>query len=111
MLAIDDNMNIKVSRHDTFSIRFCLEGYLLTEDDRFVFAIRPLDSGSEPLYEASFHNPGESYVDVVVPKGALDALEPGHYAYSVAVMNDATEQMMTCFFNRSFVVKEVACSV
>lgn len=111
MIEIDDNKNITVSRFDTFSIRFKLKNYLLTADDKFVFAIKATTNSTEVMYEASFYNAGEDYVDVVVPKGALDNLEPGAYIYDTAIINNVTNQIVTCFFTKAFIIKGVAHNV
>lgn len=111
MISIDSNKNIEVSRFDTFSIRFTFSDYTLTDNDKVVFAIKATTNSTETLYEASFYNSGESYVDVVVGKGELDNLEPGHYVYDLAIINDSTEQIITCFFTKAFTVKGVAHNV
>lgn len=111
MIKIDDEKNIEVSQYDTFSIRFRFSDYTLTDDDKFVFAIKKTTNSTEVEYEDSFYNGGEDYVDVVVPKGALDNLEPGSYVYDTAIINDSTEQVMTCFFTKAFLIKGVAHNV
>ena len=55
--------------------------------------------------------PDNNFVDVVVPKGALDSLEPGAYIYDLAIMNSETERILTCFFTKSFIIKGVAHNV
>ncbi|MDO4920921.1 MAG: hypothetical protein Q4E64_03720 [Phascolarctobacterium sp.] len=111
MIEIDNNKNITVSRFDTFSIRFKLKNYLLTADDKFVFAIKATTNSTEVMYEASFYNAGNNYVDVVVPKGALDNLEPGAYIYDTAIINSSTDKIVTCFFTKAFTIKGVAHNV
>ena len=111
MITIDENKNIEVSQYDTFSIRFILKNYLLTDADKFVFAIKATTNSSEVVYEASFYNPGSNFMDVVVPKGALDSLEPGAYVYDTAIMNSKTSQVISCFFTKSFIIKGVAHNV
>lgn len=108
MLVIDENKNIQVSQYDTFSIRFKFKDYLLTADDKVVFAIKKTTNSSEVVYSANFYNAGQKYIDVVVPKGALDSLEPGAYIYDLAIINSATEQILTCFFTKAFIIKGVA---
>jgi hypothetical protein len=111
MVEINSNKDITVSRFDTFTLRFKLQNYLLTKDDKFVFAIKATANSTETLYEASFYNAGSNYIDVVVPKGALDNLEPGAYIYDTAIINDATGKIITCFFTKAFVIKGVAHNV
>lgn len=111
MLVIDGEKNITVSRGDTFSIRFLFKNYLLTEDDRVVFAVKKTANSTETEYEASFYNAGRNFADVAVPKGALDSLEPGAYVYDLAVMNGKTERILTCFFTRAFIIRGVAHNV
>ena len=111
MLVIDADKNIQVSQHDTFSIRFKFKNYLLIKDDKVVFAIKRTVNSSEVAYSAEFINEGNTYVDVVVPKGALDALEPGAYIYDLAIINSVTDQILTCFFAKAFIIKGVAHNV
>lgn len=111
MIEIDNDKNITVSRYDTFSIRFKLKNYLLTDNDKFVFAIKATTNSTEVVYEASFYNAGQNYIDVVVPKGALDNLEPGAYIYDTAIINNVTNQIITCFFTKAFIIKGVAHNV
>lgn len=111
MLVIDENKNIQVSQYDTFSIRFRFTNYKLTPADKVVFAIKKTTNSSEVVYTDTFYNPDNNYVDVVVPKGALDSLEPGAYIYDLAIMNSETERILTCFFTKSFIIKGVAHNV
>lgn len=111
MIEIDDNKNITVSQYDTFTIRFKLKNYLLTDSDKFVFAIKKTTNSTEVMYEAFFYNSGQDYVDVAVPKGALDNLEPGAYVYDTAIINAATAKIVTCFFTKAFLIKGVAHNV
>lgn len=105
MLVIDENKNIQVSQYDTFSIRFRFSNYKLTNADKVVFAIKKTTNSSEVVYTDTFYNPNNNFVDVVVPKGALDSLEPGAYIYDLAIMNSETERILTCFFTKSFIIK------
>lgn len=111
MLVIDENKNIQVSQYDTFSIRFRFTNYKLTHADKVVFAIKKTTNSSEVVYSDNFYNPGNNFVDVAVPKGALDSLEPGAYIYDLAIMNSETERILTCFFTKSFIIKGVAHNV
>lgn len=111
MLVIDENKNIQVSQYDTFSIRFRFSNYKLTNADKVVFAIKKTTNSSEVVYTDTFYNPNNNFVDVVVPKGALDSLEPGAYIYDMAIMNSETERILTCFFTKSFIIKGVAHNV
>lgn len=111
MITIDAEKNIEVSQYDTFAIRFKLKNYSLSADDKFVFAIKKTTNSTEVVYEAFFYNEGQSYVDVIVSKGALDNLEAGSYIYDTAIINEATGNIITCFFTRSFVIKGVAHNV
>ena len=76
---IRENKNIQVSQYDTFSIRFRFSNYKLTNADKVVFAIKKTTNSSEVVYTDTFYNPNNNFVDVVVPKGALDSLEPGDH--------------------------------
>ncbi len=111
MIVIDDEKNITVSQYDTFSIRFKLKNYLLTSNDKFVFAIKKTTNSTETQYEQAFFNAGNNYVDVVIPKGTLDNLEPGAYIYDVSIHNVETAQIVTCFFTKAFIIKGVAHNV
>lgn len=111
MLVIDQEKNIQVSQYDTFSIRFKFKNYLLTDTDKVVFAIKKTTNSSEVVYSDQFYNPGSTYVDVVVSKGALDTLEPGAYIYDLTIINTNTEQILTCFFTKAFIIKGVAHNV
>ena len=111
MITIDNDKNITVSRFDTFTIRFKLKNYLLTAGDKFVFAIKKTTNSTDTLYEAAFYNPGGIYVDVAIPKGALDSLEPGNYVYDTAIINNSTNNIVTCFFTKAFIIKGVAHNV
>lgn len=111
MVEIDENKNITVSHYDTFTIRFKLSNYTLAAGDKFVFAIKKTTNSTETLYEKDFYNAGETYVDVVVPKGALDELEPGAYVYDTAIINEENAKIVTCFFTKAFIIKGVAHNV
>ncbi len=111
MLVIDSEKNITVSRYDTFSIRFLFRNYLLTANDKVVFAVKKTANSTETEYEASFFNAGQNFVDVVVHKGDLDNLEPGAYVYDLAIINAETSQILTCFFTKAFIIRGVAHNV
>lgn len=111
MLVIDSEKNITVSQYDTFTIRFRFKNYLLTADDKVVFAIKKTTNSTEVVYEDKFYNAGNNYIDVIVPKGALDSLEPGAYVYDLAIINNKTSQILTCFFTKAFIIKGVAHNV
>lgn len=111
MITIDENLNVEVSQYDIFTIRFKFKNYKLDADDKVVFSIKGTTNSNEVVYEDSFYNAGESYVDVAVPKGALDNLQPGTYVYDLAIMNSRTNKILTCFFTASFIIRGVAHNV
>ena len=111
MITIDDALNIEVSQYDTFALKFIFKNYKLDTDDKVVFSIKDTTNSNEVVYSAEFYNSGQNYVNVEVPKGALNDLQPGTYVYDLAIMNSRTNKIVTCFFPASFIIRGVAHNV
>lgn len=111
MITIDEKFNVEVSRYDTFSLKFKFRNYKLDADDKVIFSIKATANSSDVVYSDSFYNPGEPFINISVPRGALDMLKPGTYVYDVAIVNSRTGRLVTCFFPASFIIRGVAHDV
>lgn len=111
MISIDESNRIEVSQYDTFSIRVRLNGYLLASNDKVRFAIKATTNSTDTLYQKDFYNAGETYVDIVIPKGELDSLAADTYMYDVTIINAATEKIQTLIWSAAFIIRGVAHNV
>lgn len=111
MISIDSNFNIEVSQYDTYTIRFKLKDYILTEDDKFRFSIKATSNSTGVVFWKDVYNAGENYVDLTIEKGELDELTADTYVYDVVLINNSTNKITTLIWAAYFMIKGVAHNV